>query len=200
MSCFTNNCNCNCRQNCCGGGYIDYRCTQGVMGPRGPMGPVGPQGPQGIPGPAGPQGPAGGAASSFANFYALMPPDNAAPIALGGDVAFPRTAATGGTDITRISDTSFGLATPGSYLVSFNATPNQAGRLILTLDGTELPYTLSANGATGTEIKGTAIVPVTTANSVLTLRNPAGATAPLTLTPGTAATPNAANLIIEKLA
>lgn len=169
------------------------------MGPRGPMGPAGPQGPQGIPGPQGPAGTAG--VISFANFYALMPPDNAAPIAVGGDVAFPRTAASGGTDITRLSDTSFNLATAGSYLVSFNATPNGAGRLVLTLNGAELPYTVTSNGATGVEMAGTAIVTVTEPDSVLTVRNPAGATAPITLTATPAAgTPISANLIIAKLA
>ena len=196
MSCYSNSCGCGCNRGC-SGGYIDYRCTQGTMGPRGPMGPTGPQGPAG---PQGPQGPAGTGVASYANFYALMPPDNAAAIPLGGDVAFPRPAVQGGTDIARISDTSFNLATTGTYLVSFTATPNEAGRLILTLNGTEIPYTLSANGATGVEISGTAMVPVTTANSVLTVRNPAGSTASITLTPGTAGTPNAANLIIAKIA
>lgn len=199
MSCFS--CNCNCKSNCgCGGGYIDYRCTQGVMGPRGPMGPAGPQGPRGIPGPVGPQGRAGAGVASFANFYALMPPDNAAAITAGGDVAYPRTVINIGTDITRLSDTSFTLATTGSYLVSFDATPTEAGNLVLTLNGTELPYTVSGNVTAGEPIRGTAIVPVATADSILTVSNPATAATSLTLTPATTGTANTANLIIAKIA
>ena len=54
----------------------------GSQGPAGVAGPVGPQGPIGETGPAGPQGPAGGVLG-FADFFALMPPDNAATVAPG---------------------------------------------------------------------------------------------------------------------
>ena len=53
--------------------------------------PPGPRGPRGYPGPfglMGPQGPAGGVLN-YADFYALMPPDNAATVAPGTDVSFP---------------------------------------------------------------------------------------------------------------
>ena len=97
----------------------------------------GPRGPRGFPGPAGPQGLPGGLLR-YADFYALMPGDNATPIAAGGDISFPVTAAIGGTGISRLSATSFGLA-PGVYQVSFNVTTTEAGQLVLTLNGTELP-------------------------------------------------------------
>ena len=41
------------------------------------------------PGPQGPQGPAGGILG-YADFYALMPPDNSATVAPGTDVSFPQ--------------------------------------------------------------------------------------------------------------
>jgi len=43
----------------------------------------------GVTGPTGPTGPSGGILN-FADFYALMPPDNAATVATGTDVDFPQ--------------------------------------------------------------------------------------------------------------
>lgn len=60
-------------------------CSTGIPGPQGSIGPIGPQGPIGE---TGPQGIPGGLLS-YADFYALMPPDNAAPVAPGADVSFP---------------------------------------------------------------------------------------------------------------
>lgn len=56
------------------------------------MGETGPAGPQGAVGATGPTGPGGapGGVLNFADFYALMPPDNAATIAPGTDVSFPQ--------------------------------------------------------------------------------------------------------------
>ena len=76
---------------------IQCDCPPGPTGPQGPQGPQGLQGPQGAAGPqgetgaqgptgpqgeTGAQGPAG--VSEFADFFALMPPDNAATVHLGG--------------------------------------------------------------------------------------------------------------------
>ncbi len=49
-----------------------------------------PPGPQGPAGPRGPQGPAGGVLN-YADFYALMPPDNSATVAPGTDVSSLKT-------------------------------------------------------------------------------------------------------------
>lgn len=71
----------------------------GLQGPAGPQGsvgeagPAGPQGPAGETGPAGPQGPACGVLN-YADFYALMPPDNAATVAQAPMSASRRTAPT----------------------------------------------------------------------------------------------------------
>ena len=65
---------------------------------QGNTGPTGPAGPRGFPGSAGPPG----GALIFADFFALMPPDNAATVAPGSDVNFPQDGPTsGGTDIIR---------------------------------------------------------------------------------------------------
>ena len=67
----------------------------GVAGPVGPQGPIGETGPQG---PVGPQGPAGGVLN-YADFFALMPPDNAATVAPGTDVSFPQDGPNSGAGI-----------------------------------------------------------------------------------------------------
>ena len=72
-----------CREKCysCdGGGSAQLRGRRGPRGPIGPAGPVGETGPAGETGPVGPAGPPGGVLN-FADFYALMPPDNAATVA-----------------------------------------------------------------------------------------------------------------------
>ena len=50
--------------------------------------------------PPGEPGPAEGVAG-YADFYALMPPDNAASVAPGIDVSFPQDGPTSGVDIVR---------------------------------------------------------------------------------------------------
>ena len=89
---------------------------QGEQGPVGPPGPQGIQGEQGATGPAGPAGPAGatgprsetgptgpaGGVLGFADFYALMPPDNAATVAPGTDVSFPQDGPTSGAGVLSV--------------------------------------------------------------------------------------------------
>ena len=84
------------------------------MGPQGPIGPVGPQGEQGPIGETGPQGLPGGVLN-YADFYALMPPDNAATVAPGTDVSFPQEGPNSGSDIVRTGPSSFSLSLIGVY-------------------------------------------------------------------------------------
>lgn len=178
---------------------------QGPVGPQGSVGPQGPQGPIGETGPAGPQGPIGetgpaGTVLAFADFYALMPPDNAAPIAAGADVAFPQDGLTSGTNITRLSDTEFALLDPGIYLVQFQVSADEPGQLVLTLNDTELPYTVVGRATGTTQLVGVALVETAVATSVLSVRNPADSTTALTLTPNAGgAEPASAHLVIAQL-
>ena len=92
--CLNNSCNNQCDCDC-------QICPPGPQGPAGPIGATGPQGPTGETGPTGatgPQGPAGGVLN-YADFYALMPPDNAAAVAPGTDVSFPQDGPVSSTDI-----------------------------------------------------------------------------------------------------
>ncbi|MBR5515684.1 MAG: collagen-like protein [Clostridia bacterium] len=153
----------------------------GPAGPQGPQGEPGPQGETGATGPAGPQGPAG-ELLGFADFYALMPPDNEDPISEGEDVSLPQDGPSSATSIVRTDDTSFTLTEVGVYQIIFNATVAGTAQLILTLNGTELPYTVAGKSGGINEIVINTLVETTTPNSVLTVRNPEETGNPITLT------------------
>jgi len=149
--------------------------------------------------PAGPAGEAGGVLN-FADFYALMPPDNAASVAPGTDVSFPQDGPNSGVDITRTGPSSFNLAEIGTYQIFFQVSVDEAGQLILTLNGEDLANTVSGRATGASQIIGMAIVTTTVINSILTVRNPAGNAAALTITPlagGTRAV--SAHLVIVQL-
>lgn len=203
---------------------------QGPIGPQGPAGEVGPQGPQGLTGaqgPAGPQGPQGptgatgatgatgpqgetgpqgpqgipGGVLSYADFYALMPPDNAATVCIGTDVAFPQNGTIANTNIGRLNDNTFLLAEAGTYLVTFNVPVTEAGQLVLTLNGAELPYAVFGRATGTSDIGGTTLITTTATNSTLTVRNPASNTSALTITPNAGGTlPVTAHLTIVQIA
>ena len=163
---------------------------QGIAGATGPTGPqgiagaIGPTGPQGIAGATGPTGPAGPLGTiNFADFYALMPPDNAATVAPGTDVSFPQDGPTSGTSIQRTGPSSFNLGEIGTYQVLFEVTVSQSGQLLLTLNGADLPYTVVGRDTGTAQIVGMALVQTTSVNSILTVRNPAGNYTALLITP-----------------
>ena len=156
----------------------------GATGPQGIAGATGPTGPQGIAGATGPTGPAGPLGTiNFADFYALMPPDNAATVAPGTDVSFPQDGPTSGTSIQRTGPSSFNLGEIGTYQVLFEVTVSQSGQLLLTLNGADLPYTVVGRDTGTAQIVGMALVQTTSVNSILTVRNPAGNYTALLITP-----------------
>ena len=130
--------------------------TPGTAGTNGVNGSPGAPGIQGIPGTAGTNGTNGAPGTNgttgpiaFADFYALMPPDNAATVAPATDVSFPQNGPTSGGAIARINATQFNLANVGTYQVTFQVSVDEAGQLDLTLNGTEQAYTVVGR-ATGT--------------------------------------------------
>ncbi len=136
----------------------------------------------------------------YADFYALMPPDNAATVAPGTDVSFPQDGPVGGTGIVRTGDDAFLLEEIGTYLVQFQVSVTEAGQLVLTLNGEDLGYTVSGRATGTSQIVGTAIVETTAANAVLTVRNPDGTAEALTITPLAGGTrPVSAHLVIVRL-
>lgn len=64
---------------------------------------------------------------NFADFYALMPLDNAATVAPGTDVSFPQDVPNSGSGIARIVVDSFNLAQIGTYKVLFQVSVTEAG-------------------------------------------------------------------------
>jgi len=112
-----------------------------------------------------------------------MPPDNAATVAPGADVEFPSNGAILNTNIGRSGADSFILNSIGSYLVMFTVPVTEAGQLVLTLNGTELPYTTAGRATGSSEIIGTTIITTATAGEILTVRNPSANATALTITP-----------------
>lgn len=73
--------------------------------------------------------------------------------------------------------------------------------MILTLNGEDLPETVVGRATGTSQIVGMSLVTTTTVNSVLTVRNPAGNAAALTITPVSGGTrPVSAHLVITQLA
>ena len=141
-----------------------------------------------------------GGAIAFSDFYALMPPNNAATVAPGTDVSFPQDGPTSGSSITQISATAFNLATIGTYQIMFQVSVDEAGQLMLTLNGIELPSTVVGRATGTSQIAGLSLVATTVINSVLTVRNPAGNSTALTITPLAGGTlPVSSHLVITQI-
>lgn len=132
-------------------------------------------------GPTGATGPQGGVLD-YADFYALMPPDNAATVAPGTDVSFPQDWPNSGASITRTGASTFNLLEIGTYQIYFNVPVSEAGQLELTLNGAPLDYTVVGRATGTSDISGMFLVETTTINSILTVRNPADNAAALTIT------------------
>jgi hypothetical protein len=186
----------------CGGGTAGPAGTPGAPGAKGDpgqigtAGQIGEKGRAGEPGEPGPPGPP--PPSNYAEFFALMPPDNAATVAAGGAVQFPQDGPQNA--ITRASPSTFTLPAVATYHVSFVVSVTEAGQLALALNGTELAYTVNGRATGTSEIVGEALVENTAVNSTIEVVNPTGNSSALTITPfagGTHAV--AASLIIEQL-
>ncbi len=175
----------------------------GLTGATGVTGLTGATGPTGDIGPTGATGPTGGVLD-FADFYALMPPDNAATVAVGGDVDFPRDGPFSGAGIVRTGADTFNLSAIGSYQVLFQVSVTEAGQLVLTLNSgagaVELAYTVVGRATGTSQIVGMALVQTSVINSILTVRNPASESTALTITPLAGGTESvSAHLVITRL-
>jgi hypothetical protein len=181
-------------------GPVGLTGASGTAGPAGLTGTAGTAGATGPTGPAGPAGPVGGLID-FADFYALMPSDNAATVAPSADVSFPENGpALAGTNITSNGSTVFTLGAIGIYEVQFQVSVNEAGQLELTLNGNALAYTVVGRATGTSQIVEMALVQTTDVASTLTVRNPAGNSTALTITPSAGGTsPVSAHLLITRL-
>ncbi|WP_277987046.1 hypothetical protein [Pseudolysobacter antarcticus] len=169
----------------------------GATGATGLAGATGSTGATGLAGPTGSTGPGG--ACEFADFFALMPPDNAATVAPGSDVSFPQNGPAS-AGIARIGPSAFSLSAIGTYQVMFQVSVDEPGQLILTLNGVDLAYTVVGRATGTSEIFGVSLITTSSANSVLTVRNPAGNSPALTITPLAGGTrPASAHITITQL-
>jgi hypothetical protein len=168
-------------------------------GAQGPEGPRGPQGAKGDPGPTGPTGPTGAPGTSqYAEFFALMPPDNPTTVAVGDAVEFPQDGP-GNGGITRSDPETFVLPDAGIYRVRFMVSVDEAGQLGLELNGVLVPYTVFGRATGSSQIVGEALI-TAAAGDTLSVVNPSGNSNSLTITPIAGGThPAAASLVIEQL-
>jgi hypothetical protein len=132
-----------------------------------------------------------------------MPPDNPATVGAGVPVEFPRSGPSAGA-IARRNTTEFVLPTVGTYRVSFSISADEPGQLVLALDSgsgmVEIPYTVFGRAVGTSLIDGEGLIETTVANSALEVRNPAGNTPALTITPNAGGThAAAASLVIQQL-
>ncbi len=117
---------------------------------------------------------------SFASFYALMPSDNTATIAVGASVAFPNNGIAIGTDITRVSTTHFTVLA-GTYQVFFQVSINEPGQLAIAVNDDILPYTVVGRAMGTTQLVGMSFITIT--SSSISIMNPTGNSTALTITP-----------------
>jgi hypothetical protein len=175
----------------------------GVAGVAGPAGPAGAQGAKGDPGTTGPAGVPGPTGPSgildYAEFFALMPSDNATTVAVGSAVEFPQAGPQSGS-ITSLSASTFQLAAVGTYRVSFGVSVGESGQLELRLNGTVVPYTVVGRATGTTQIVGESLVTTTAPNTVLEVVNPTGNSNALTITQKAGgAQPVSASLVVQQL-
>jgi hypothetical protein len=131
-----------------------------------------------------------------------MPPDNPATVAAGAPVQFPDNGPAAG-GISRLNSAEFVLPNVGTYSVSFSVSVTEPGQLVIALDSgsvmVELPYTVYGRATGTSQITGDALLTTTAANSTIELRNPAGNTPALTITPlAGGAHPATASILIQQ--
>lgn len=115
-------------------------------------------------------------------------------------VSFPQDGPNSGAGISRLGDDSFNLAEIGVYQILFEVGVTEAGQLILTLNRADLVYTVVGRATGASQIVGMAIVETSVINSILTVQNPAGNAAALTITPVAGGPrPVSAHLVIVQL-
>lgn len=138
---------------------------------------------------------------AFADFYALMPPDNVATVATGTDVQFPQDGPASATGvITRTGVSTFNLSAIGTYQVMFQVSVIESGQLVVVLNGLEQPYTLVGRAIGSSQMVGMALITTSVANTILSVRNPVGSSNALTITPLAGGNnPSSAHLVITQL-
>jgi hypothetical protein len=103
--------------------------------------------------------------------------------------------------IIRLNPAEFVLPRVGTYSVDFSVSVTEPGQLVIALDSgggmVELPYAVYGRATGTSQIAGDALITTTAASSTVELRNPAGNTPALTITPlAGGAQPAVASIVI----
>lgn len=143
--------------------------------------------------------------ATFGSFYAQMPGDNAATIAVGAPMLFPQDGPYNTIVRNGASPSEFVLPAIGVYEVSWQVSVDEGAgngsQLMLSLNGTPADETVAGRTTATSQVLNTAIITTTAANSILRLLNPVGNAAALTITPiAGGATAVSAWLVIKRLA
>ena len=137
---------------------------------------------------------------SSADFYALMPGDNAATIAPGADLSFPQNGPTFGIDVLRLTASNFSLISVGIYQVMFQVSITESAQLCIVLNAGQNPATVVGRATGTSQVVGICLVQTTLPNSILSIRNPLGEAIALTMTPVAGGTnPVSAHLVITRV-
>ena len=172
----------------------------GATGATGAAGATGPAGATGADGPTGPPGPPGsgsGGSAEYAYIYDLTPSD-VSTVAAGADVPFANNGPMSAGITHQPNGSQIMFENGGTYRVEFVASVNEAGQLVLTVDGNAAVPSVYGRATTGTQIVGQALITVSGGN-VLTLRN--NSSHALTFTPNAGGTDPSvsASIVIEQV-
>jgi hypothetical protein len=136
----------------------------------------------------------------IADFFALMPGDNAATVAVGAAVEFPQDGTNIGPDVTRVSSTQFQLGAIGTYLIQFQVSVTEPGQLAVAIGDTIQPNTVVGRATGTSQIVGMSLLTTTVVNELVSIINPPGNSTALTITPIAGGTYSvSAHLIITRV-
>lgn len=124
-----------------------------------------------------------------AKYYGMAPGDYGATVAINAPFPFPQDGSNFGSQITRISSTTFNLINVGVYLITWQISVDEAAQTTLWADSTGAFAPASrvidscVGRATGTnQIVGNTLLVVSAVNTQIRIYNDASAAA-LTVTP-----------------
>jgi hypothetical protein len=118
----------------------------------------------------------------YSMFFALMPGDNSATVATGAAVLFPQDGPSSGV-IVRTSASTFKLPAIGTYEITWQVSVDEPGQLQLAIGGSGLADTVVGRGTGTNQMFGNTFITTMVSNSILSVINPPGNPAALTITP-----------------
>lgn len=107
-----------------------------------------------------------GGAVNFADFYST----SAQSVIGGSGISFDQTAIPNSI-ITPLSPSSFNLPDIATYEISFLVTISQSAQLVIYLNGSMVPSSVTGRTAANAQVIGTSLITTTVANSTLSIRN-----------------------------